>query len=131
MPDRRTHRGPAPEDAALFGSRELERLRHAAADLVWLLNRGYAARSALKLVGDRHGLRARQRLAVLRSSCSDAARARRRRHEVSVASLANASLVIDGFNLLATIEAAIGGAVLSLPTGLGPLCGSNLAHPRC
>jgi hypothetical protein len=100
MPDRRTHRGPDPEDASLFAPRELERLRRAAGDLVWLLNRGYAARSALKLVGDRHGLRARQRLAVLRSSCSDEARERRRLHEVDVARLADAAVAIDGFNLL-------------------------------
>ena len=112
MPDRRTHRGPDPEDASLFGPRELERLRRAAEDLVWLLNRGYAVRSALKLVGDRHGLRARQRLAVLRSSCSDEARERRRQHQVDVATLAEAVVAIDGFNLLATIEAAIGGAPL-------------------
>ena len=72
MPDTRSHRGPHPEDDRLFGSAVRPRLVEAVADLCWLLSRGYATPSALKLVGDRHVLAARQRVAVARLRCSDA-----------------------------------------------------------
>ncbi len=47
-----THRGLAPQDERLFAARQLPALRAAAADLCWLLDHGYAARSALELVGN-------------------------------------------------------------------------------
>jgi hypothetical protein len=78
MPDRRTHRGPHPEDAARCSRRPaIPVLRAAAADLTWLLDRGYAVSSSLKLVGDRHHLAARQRVAVARCVCTSAQRAQR------------------------------------------------------
>ena len=49
------------------------RLRSAVSDLSWLLSRGYADKSALKIVGDRYNLLERQRIAVMRCSSSDAA----------------------------------------------------------
>jgi hypothetical protein len=82
-------------------------LRRAVSELSWLLSRGYKMTSSLKLVGDRHGLRERQRLAVSRSSCSDQDRQRRRDHCVSVEQLRNQSVIVDGFNLMITLEAAL------------------------
>ena len=70
MPDRRKHRGPHPEDARLFDADAQPLLRAAAADFCWLLSRGYPHDSALKLVGDRYALVARQRTAVSRCCCS-------------------------------------------------------------
>jgi hypothetical protein len=83
-------------------------------DLSWLLGRGYAPVSALKLVGDRSSLTERQRRAVQRATCSDEARARRAATRVSAEELAGRFLIIDGFNVLTTIEAALGGAVVLL-----------------
>ena len=68
--------------------------------------------SSLKLVGDRHGLRERQRLAVSRSSCSDQDKQRRRDHCVAVERLRNQSVIVDGFNLVITLEAALSGGPL-------------------
>ena len=84
----------------------------AVADLSWLLSRGYAVVSALKLAGDRWRLTERQRQAVRRAACSDQARERRRAHQVAPADLSGQVLLIDGFNVLTTIEAALGGAVV-------------------
>jgi hypothetical protein len=84
------------------------------ADLSWLLSRGYAPTSALKLVGDRWSLIDRQRAAVLRCACSDQSRARREGHRASPAEVRGQPLVLDGFNVLTTIEAALGGAVVLL-----------------
>jgi hypothetical protein len=68
--------------------------------------------SSLKLVGDRWSLTERQRHAVRRAACSDEARQRRQARRVAAADLAGADLLIDGFNVLTTIEAALGGAVV-------------------
>jgi hypothetical protein len=83
-------------------------------DLSWLLGRGYAPVSALKLVGDRGSLTERQRQAVQRAACSDEARARREATRAAAHELAGHCLMIDGFNVLTTIEAALGGAVVLL-----------------
>ena len=118
MPDRRVHRGPHPDDERLFALEMVPRLREATGDLCWLLSRGYASVSALKLVGDRYDLEQRQRMAVSRCACSDAVRARRQERQISVSHIRNQTLWIDGYNLLTTIEAALaGGVVLSARDG--------------
>jgi hypothetical protein len=111
-PDRRRHRGAHPEDARLFEAAWLPALRVAASELSWLLSRGYQAKSAVKLVGDRHSLRERQRLAVARAACPEEGLARRAASRVGEAEVAGAGLVVDGFNLVITLEAALSGGVL-------------------
>lgn len=114
MPDSRSHRGPVPRDDEAFAPAEWPRLREAVGDYSWLLGRGYAEPSALKLVGDRYRLVERQRMAVRRGSCSDEALARRRAREVAPESVRGRPIRIDGFNVLTTVEAALGGAVVLL-----------------
>ncbi len=112
MPDTRSHRGPHPEDGRLFGPAAWPVLREATADLSWLLSRGYAPASALKLVGDRYQLDARQRIAVGRAACSDAERTGRACRQVPLTALAGLTLAIDGYNVLTTVEAALAGGVI-------------------
>lgn len=112
MPDKRTHRGPHPQDEKLFAPDALFALRTAVADFSLLLTKGYAERSALKLVGDRFSLTERQRLAVMRSACSDEQLECRTRRLVGIEALAGGKLVIDGYNLLITIEAAMSGGIV-------------------
>lgn len=112
MPDRRQHRGPHPQDQDLFAAEQLPKLNAAIADLAWLLSRGYAATSSLKLVGDRFGLLQRQRTAVQRAACSDDARAQRVACCRSIADLAGQQLELDGYNVLTTLEAALGGGLV-------------------
>jgi len=112
VPDRRKHRGPHPEDARLFAPALWPVLGQATADLCWLLSRGYAEKSTLKLVGDRYDLVARQRTAVGRCSCSDAQAARRQEHQVDPERLAGRPLWLDGYNVLTTVESALAGGVL-------------------
>jgi hypothetical protein len=87
-------------------------LQTAVAELSWLYTRGYPSAAALKLVGDRHRLVERQRIAVARAACGDASRDGRRSRRVPAADLRGADLAIDGFNLIITIEAALSGGVL-------------------
>lgn len=105
-------RARATGDDRLFGADARPALRAAVADLSLLLTRGYSGDAALKLVGDKHGLTARQRMAVFRCACSDEARARRRATRVDAAALAGADLAIDGLNALITVESALAHGVV-------------------
>ncbi|HEY8377425.1 MAG TPA: DUF434 domain-containing protein [Nannocystis sp.] len=105
-------RARATGDDRLFGPEARPALRAAVVDLSYLLTRGYSSDAALKLVGDRHGLTARQRTAVLRCACSDEARARRQGTRVELADLAGADLAIDGLNALITVESALAHGVV-------------------
>jgi len=110
MPDKRTHRGAHPEDAELFSAKHVANLRSAVADYSLLLSKGYAPKSSLKLVGDRFSLTDRQRLAVMRCGCSDTQLHIRRSNEVDVSALAGKPIIIDGYNVLITTEAALSDA---------------------
>jgi len=112
MPDKRTHRGPHPADAKLFAADALSDLRSAVADYSLLLTKGYAEKGALKLVGDKFSLTQRQRLAVMRSACSDGQLASRNRRCIVPENLAGRAIAIDGYNVLITVEAAMSGGVI-------------------
>jgi hypothetical protein len=114
MGDSRRHRGPHPLDEQLFSTEALPELRRAVIDLSWLRSRGYAETSAVKLVGDRYQLRQRQRVAIRRCACSDAAVARRSSRRLSSNDLAGKPLEIDGLNVITTIEVFLSGGVLLL-----------------
>lgn len=112
MPDHRRHRGPHPSDPTLFAPATHGVLRRAAEEYAWLLSRGYPENAALKLVGDRHTLRERQRRAVWRGACAEATRVRRHATEYPAAALAGEHVAVDAFNLIITAESALGGAYL-------------------
>jgi hypothetical protein len=108
----RRHRGAHPKDRLLFDAALLPALRGAVADLSWLLSRGYPAAASLKLVGDHFALKERQRLAVARAACSDQQRESRERTRLPLESINRQDLLIDGFNIIVTTEAALSGGVL-------------------
>jgi len=112
VPDKRIHRGPNPQDARLFAPAQLENLIQAVTDYSLLLTKGYAEKSALKLVGDRFSLTKRQRLAVMRCACSDQQLASRNRRRVELSAVRAQPVVVDGYNVLITVEAAISGGVI-------------------
>jgi hypothetical protein len=112
LPDTRRHRGLHPDDPVLFAAEALPRLRAATQELCWLLGRGYAPDSALKLVGDRHGLRLRQRAAVARCACADAKALARGARMQSSEALCGEPLLVDGFNALTTLEVALSGGIV-------------------
>jgi len=111
-PDLRQHRGAHPADKEQFSKEQILILATATAELSWLLTRQYKMAAALKLVGDRYALTTRQRLAVSRATCSDQSLRRRHEHRISLEHIENGSVVIDGFNLIITVEAALSGGVL-------------------
>ncbi len=111
-PDRRQHRGAHPEDRRLFAPERLPAVRTAVADLSWLLERGYPANAALKLTGDRYALDERQHMAVLRAACGDTSHKRRAASCLPLDALTGQDVQIDGFNLLISVEAALGGGLI-------------------
>jgi hypothetical protein len=111
VPDRRRHRGPHPGDRERFADERVPGLAAATSELSWLLERAYADGASLKLVGDRHGLDARQRTAVRRASCADTVLRARRARRIDPDGL-QGRLWIDGFNVLTTVEAALAGGVV-------------------
>jgi len=112
LPDKRKHRGPHQEDEHLFASSQWPAMQQAVRDLSWLLSGGYAGKSSLKLVGDRFALRERQRIALMRCACSDDALAKRSAKQVAKGQLVGETLLLDGYNVLTTIEAALAGGVI-------------------
>lgn len=90
----------------------LPRLREAVADFSMLLTKGYADKSALKLVGDHFSLTQRQRLAVMRSSCSDQHWKSRLERRAPIEALPGQPIAIDGYNLLITVEAAMSNGLI-------------------
>lgn len=76
----------------------------AANDFYLLLNRGYASRPALKLVGDRYRLNGSQRKVLYRGiSPADKAAERRKKRVIDLALIKTRKLHIDGYNVLFTV----------------------------
>lgn len=101
-------------DEELFPERAVPVLREAVADLSWLRTRGYSEASSVKLVGDRYQLRSRQRTAVGRCACSDLAREDRASRRCDSAAMEARPLLVDGLNVITTIEVALARGVLLL-----------------
>lgn len=112
MPDRRRHRGSHPKDEELFAPERLPLLRTAAGDLAWLLSRDYPGKAAVKLVGDRYALTVRQRAALQRATVGDGARNRRLEGQAELGAARGRPLLIDGYNVLLSVESALGGGIL-------------------
>jgi hypothetical protein len=109
-----SHRGPAPQDERLFAAQQLPALRAAMGDLCWLLDHGYASRSAVDLVGNRYSLTARQRMAVSRCACSLEDARHRQQLCIEPHQLAGQELWLDGYNVLTILESALAGGIVLL-----------------
>lgn len=107
-----SHRGPASQDDRLFTAARLPLLRTAAKDYCWLLDRDYASRSALEIVGNRYSLTARQRMAVSRYACAEADALHRGKSRIEPAAARARELWVDGYNVLTLIESALSGGIV-------------------
>src|SRR5207248_10483901 len=112
VPHEQSHRGKHPEDDRLFGADVLPKLKLAAEEVAWLAGRGYPLKTAIDVVGGHHQLEMRQRTALLRGVCTEAQYRRRAAREAWAEDVARKSLVIDGFNLIISIEVALSGGLV-------------------
>ena len=76
------------------------------------MERGYAEKSALALVGNRHRLNARQQKAVLNMSAAFTKAEARKKRSLQITELRNETLVLDGFNVLILLESLLSGAYI-------------------
>lgn len=106
------HRGANPQDSKCFDIEQLDKLKTALNELSWLLNRGYTIGASNELVGNHHQLTSRQRMAIARIACTDEQIIKRKAKCLPVDKLKDKTVLIDGFNLLITIETALGGGVI-------------------
>jgi hypothetical protein len=112
MPERRNHRGAHPDDHRLFAPAEIEKLRRGNEEASYLLGRGYAPSSVIDVVGRRHQLESRQRLALQRCMCSPEQCESRAARRVKPEEVRGRTLLLDGFNLVIGLEVALSGGVL-------------------
>lgn len=112
MPNRQRHRGAHPEDLRLFDRGQLQRMKPAAQEIIYLLGRGYPLQTAIGVVGDHHQLEARQRLALQRALCSPQQRQKRSARTLERTAVKDRTLLVDGFNLVITVEVALSGGLI-------------------
>jgi hypothetical protein len=117
--------GPHPQDEVLFAADQVAALQVGAEELSYLRRRGYALPGALKLVGDRHQLRERQRQAILRATSRAATVDERVARRLPQGAPPPGVVAVDGFNAVITLETALNGGVLvtTLEGGLRDLAG--------
>ena len=110
-----SRRGFFPEDERDFAAAQLDKLKTAAADYLYLGDRGYSPQGAAALVGDRYQLSARQRTAVIRTVSPREALALRMAKQIcSPSGLPGAEVHVDGFNAIITLEVALSGSPVFL-----------------
>lgn len=109
-----TRRGYSPHDNREFSGAGLETLKTAAVELRFLLDHGYALKSASVLIGNHHQLSERQRMALVRTVCSGQDETARRQKQLEPAELAGREVHIDAFNAVITLEVALSGSPVLL-----------------
>lgn len=104
-------RGFVATDLAEFSGKALPLLHRAQEELVFLLNHGYNIEKSVTFIGNHYQLSARQRFALTRATASwETVRLRlAKRWE---GSLKGHTLLVDAFNLIITLEAALSGSTL-------------------
>ncbi len=105
-------RGWDIQDVRFFSESEVKKLLYAQEELSFLLGRNYPASSVIKLIGDRYQLTQRQRIALVRSTCSPQSLVLRQAKCLPISSIAEGAVYIDGFNLIITLEVALSKGII-------------------
>ncbi len=88
---------------------DLSPLRDPILDLRYLLDRGYRRATAIRVVGDKYRLGRRERNILLRAVFSRLEAGEHRRRRVGPEGAEGEEVVIDGYNVLITVEALLSG----------------------
>ena len=117
-------RGYSPKDHLEFGKSEQEKMKRAAEEIYYFLNRGYDIKSCTTYVGNHHLLSERQRLALLRSMVPGVLLDERMRKEIPQNTSMD-KVYIDGFNTIITLEVAFSKCLLvqGMDTAIRDLAG--------
>ncbi len=104
----RKHRGMAPQDKIFLERGRQAVLKKAVCDLSCLLQRGYKVSSSMTFVGNHYQLTERERFAISHVASDGQSRG----EALSFEALEGKELCIDGFNLIITLETALGGGIV-------------------
>ncbi|SFN84074.1 hypothetical protein SAMN05421594_4417 [Chryseobacterium oleae] len=105
------NRGKNTGDDVIFGSqKQVDKLKMAVQDMMYLLSRGYAEKASSELVGNRYKLKTRQIQALRGASASEQQIKHRKDKQLEVSDLKNKILYLDGFNVLILMESLLSGA---------------------
>ncbi len=105
-------RGYVPDDDKNFSPEAIPLLREASRHICYLINEGYDLKQATTFVGNHFMLSERQRLAVMRSLATDEQLAGRASRVISLDSLSEKEVWIDGFNTVITLEVMLCDSIL-------------------
>ncbi|MCI3939005.1 DUF434 domain-containing protein [Chryseobacterium aahli] len=107
------NRGKNTGDDILFSSqKQIDKLKLATQDMQYLLNRGYAEKASLDLVGNHYRLKARQIQALRGVSASELQIYNRKLKELVISDLKNKTIYLDGFNVLILLESLLSKAYI-------------------
>ncbi|KFF08090.1 DUF434 domain-containing protein [Chryseobacterium luteum] len=107
------NRGKNTEDDALFGSeKQVDKLKTAVQDMLYLLSRDYPEKAASELVGNRYRLKTRQIQALRGASASEKQVGSRKMRQLRASELKDKTLYLDGFNVLILMESLLSGAYI-------------------
>lgn len=104
---RTVRRGYVASDEVELSPTALHVLKHAAEEVSFLVDRAYPRDGAIGFVGDRHQLTGRQRLLLARAVSGEHARKERQSRRIELDELSGRTVLIDGFNLIITLEVAL------------------------
>ncbi|MDV3425785.1 MAG: DUF434 domain-containing protein [Bacillota bacterium] len=107
-------RGCDPEDDKWFSIETETKLSKAAEDFQYLLNREYRSQPSIDFTGNHYLLSARQRTAIQRSTAAEAQYEKRKASMLPLESAKDGLVIVDGFNLIITLEVALSKSVLIL-----------------
>ncbi|MBW1979636.1 MAG: DUF434 domain-containing protein [Deltaproteobacteria bacterium] len=93
-----------------------EKLRAAALDFLYLMDHGYPRKRSLELVGNRYNMPSSERHLLQRGIFSRQESQRRKSHLLQLRQLRRARLLVDGHNVLITVESALAGRTLVAAT---------------
>ena len=107
-----TARGRDPQDEKFFSPDAVRKLCYAQEEVRFFLDRGYPMKPIIKLIGDHYQFSTRQRLALMRGTCSTQSEATRKAKCVMLEQMRGQTIFIDGFNLMICLEVALSGSIL-------------------
>ncbi|MCR5147619.1 MAG: DUF434 domain-containing protein [Eubacterium sp.] len=103
-------RGFVPSDEKEFGDKAISKLRQAAEEVLFLLDRGYPVKGTTRFIGDHYMFSERQRLALARTVSPEEQIASRLEREVK--DIEGKTIYIDGFNVIIGLEIAYSDSML-------------------
>ena len=105
-------RGYDSQDYKWFSNTEQIRLSKAKEEIEWLIDRDYPLLNVVKFVSDRYQFSNRQRDALKRCVCTTLQLINRKTRVLPLSQLIDQTILIDGFNLIITLEVALSGGTL-------------------